>query len=112
MVLLQTTTLGAELNACGCPVWKWGWERVKLFVLIGYRLFLNNFLYQGLLDIHGLLYSPNGGELLGHLPVENFLSFVFDVTHNMILTSGINSKQGVPRCEGLLSRELCEAERC
>eukprot|EP00966_Prymnesium_polylepis_P018706 430902-Prymnesium_polylepis.1 len=46
------------------------------------------FLYQGMLDIHGWLYSPNAGEKLGHLPADNFLDFVQRVTTDMIQKSG------------------------
>lgn len=55
-------------------------------------LSLHSFLFQGLLDLHGLLYNPNQGLLLGHLPVVNFLAFVQSVTNALLSESCI---QGV-----------------
>ena len=55
---------------------------------IGFELFVQCFLYQGMLDLHGWLYSPNGGEKLGHLPADNFLDFVQGVTSDMVHKSG------------------------
>lgn len=44
----------------------------------------HNLFYQGLLDLHGILYNPNQGMLLGHLPVLNFLGFVKTVSYDLI----------------------------
>lgn len=52
-------------------------------------LLLQSFLFQGLLDLHGLLYNPNQGLLLGHLPVVNFLAFVQNVTNALLNESCI-----------------------
>eukprot|EP00927_Polykrikos_kofoidii_P013020 TRINITY_DN1566_c0_g4_i1.p1 TRINITY_DN1566_c0_g4~~TRINITY_DN1566_c0_g4_i1.p1 ORF type:complete len:461 (-),score=54.35 TRINITY_DN1566_c0_g4_i1:48-1430(-) len=53
-----------------------------------WNLFLVNLLFQGALDLHGWIYSPNGGEYLGHLPAENFLAFVQKVCVDMLAESG------------------------
>lgn len=53
-------------------------------------------LYQGLLDLHGWLYSPNGGERLGHLPADNFLDFVQKVTFDMVSKSGKEAQEVLP----------------
>merc|ERR1712187_1107920 len=59
-------------------------------------IFLQTFLYQGLLDLHGCLYSPNGGERLGHLPADNFLDFVQKVTFAMVSQSGKEAQEVLP----------------
>eukprot|EP00966_Prymnesium_polylepis_P287529 6640733-Prymnesium_polylepis.1 len=51
------------------------------------------FLYQGLLDLHGWLYSPNAGEKIGHLPADNFLDFVQAVTTDIVKASGNEAEE-------------------
>ena len=60
------------------------------------RILIQNLLYQGFLDLHGWLYSPNGGVLIGHLPVNNFLDFVHRVTYGMINESGCAVQDKLP----------------
>ena len=43
-----------------------------------------------------MLYSPNGGVLLGHLPAANFLDFVQRVTTVMVHDSGSAALQRLP----------------
>jgi len=68
----------------------------KLWILLIGDLAVTNFLYQGLLDLHGMLYSPNGGEYLGHLPADNFLDFVQTVTTDMVTKSGTTNAGELP----------------
>jgi|Transcript_40603 hypothetical protein len=51
------------------------------------------FMYQGLLDLHGWLYSPNAGITIGHLPADNFLDYVQTVTMDIINESGTSAEQ-------------------
>jgi len=60
-----------------------------------FDVFLSAFLYQGLLDLHGWLYSPNAGEKIGHLPADNFLDFVQTVTMDLVNESG-NASEELP----------------
>jgi len=61
------------------------WQIHKLpLIQLHFHMFLENFLYQGLLDLLGALYSPNGGMLLGHLPADNFLDFVEQVSKDLL----------------------------
>jgi len=73
-----------------------GMALVKVNAVLVADLLVTNFLYQGMLDLHGMLYSPNGGEYLGHLPADNFLDFVQDVTTNMVTRSGANMGDELP----------------
>jgi hypothetical protein len=56
-------------------------------------LVVSSFLYQGLLDLHGWLYSPNAGEKIGHLPADNFLDFVQAVTTDIVKASGNEAEE-------------------
>merc|ERR1712039_668823 len=49
------------------------WETVFVIVILYLDLALHNYLWQGLLDLHGALYNPNSGIFLGHLPALNFM---------------------------------------
>jgi len=53
-------------------------------ILLHLDTVVHNYLYQGLLDLHGALYNPNSGELVGHLPAVNFLDFVRTVTEDLL----------------------------
>jgi hypothetical protein len=57
------------------------------------HIFVTLFLYQGLLDLQGWLYSPNAGIKIGHLPADNFLDFVQTVTMDIINESGADAEQ-------------------
>merc|ERR550525_393023 len=68
----------AEFNLGKHPLTLWCWIGAHL------NLVLSNLLYQGLLDLHGHLYSPNSGDHLGHLPSVNFLDFVKTVSGDLL----------------------------
>merc|ERR1712107_759709 len=53
------------------------------FLRVHFELLFYNYLFQGLLDLHGILYNPNSGSLLGHMPAINFLDFVQRVTEDL-----------------------------
>jgi hypothetical protein len=91
--MVITLTVKAHLYICAMangsalnldPV-KYG-HAPKLTCYIGFhaKLFLSNLLYQGMLDLHGLLYNPNSGDEIGHLPVVNFLEFVNKVSGDLV----------------------------
>lgn len=61
----------------------WGEDWAAHFLGFGYLFFLN-FLFQGLLDLHGVLFSPNEGIEVSHLPADNFLAFVESVTTALV----------------------------
>ena len=56
-------------------------------------IFVSVFMYQGLLDLHGWLYSPNAGIKIGHLPADNFLDFVQTVTMDIVNERGTSAEQ-------------------
>uniref|UniRef100_A0A7S2DYE8 Uncharacterized protein n=1 Tax=Alexandrium andersonii TaxID=327968 RepID=A0A7S2DYE8_9DINO len=60
------------------------WETVFVIVMCHADLALHNYLWQGMLDLHGGLYNPNSGTFLGHLPALNFMVFVRDVTEHLV----------------------------
>ncbi|CAK0894463.1 unnamed protein product [Prorocentrum cordatum] len=87
ILMVKTHLLAMALsNGAGLNMWKAKGYQPSTWCWIGQhlQLFLSNFLYQGLLDLHGHLYNPNSGDLLGHLPVVNFLDFVKTVSENLI----------------------------
>lgn len=49
-----------------------------------FDLLVHNYLWQGLLDLHGAVYHPNPGALLGHTPALDFILFVRDVTEHLL----------------------------
>merc|ERR1711879_426929 len=60
------------------------WETIAVIVVLHLDVALHNYLFQGLLDLHGALYNPNSGVFLGHLPALNFMNFVQNVTQHLV----------------------------
>ena len=53
-------------------------------------------LYQGLLDLHGQLFGSNGGELLGHLPANDYLESVRTQTAEAIEALALVAREPIP----------------
>merc|ERR1719163_496275 len=64
--------------------------------LLHFDTIAHNYLYQGLLDLHGALYNPNSGQLVGHLPAVNFMDFVRAVTEDLLKNTLENNGNKVP----------------
>jgi len=89
----------------------WDIERAVVpVVAVLFEMFIQNFIYQGMLDLHGWLYSPNGGELLGHLPADNFLDFVQTVTIDMVSESGCCVPERLPYTLELTKEDSLESK--
>jgi len=85
MVKIHLVTMACA-NGAAIVEDTWKGSKVSKMTLAGYsfELFLTNIFYQGMLYLHGLLFNPNSGDELGHLPVVNFLSFVKTVSTNLV----------------------------
>merc|ERR1711972_1229695 len=59
-------------------------SNIIVLVILHLDLAFHHYLFQGMLDLHGALYNPNAGLLLGHLPAVNFMDFVRDVTDHLV----------------------------
>jgi len=60
------------------------WETVSVLVIVHADVAVHNYLFQGLLDLHGALYNPNLGVALGHVPALDFMNYVKDVTEHLV----------------------------
>lgn len=58
-------------------------QKIIFITVVHVDMAFKHYLYQGLLDLHGALYNPNAGILLGHLPSINFMDFVKDVSNHL-----------------------------
>lgn len=85
------------------------WAHMELVLSMG----MANLLYQGLIDIHEVLFHPNQGTEVSHMPSDNFLDFVETVTTDLIaknesLPYPVGSHEdgmGTPVWAGLLASE-------
>jgi hypothetical protein len=59
------------------------------------QITLQNMLFQGLLDLHRVLYHPNKGTEVSHMPAESFLNFVETVSNAIIQH---NQEENAPYC--------------
>jgi len=90
MVKVHLLLLAFNNGGCGAMHYAIGREqgfterRIMLIVFTHLDVIFHNYLFQGLLDLHGALYSPNAGVFLGHLPALNFMVFVRNVTEHLV----------------------------
>ena len=78
----------------------WNFSRVVCLMLLFGDLAFHHYLFQGFLDLHGALYSPNSGTLLGHMPAVNFMDFVRNVTDHVV-----SENDTLPYCLELVEPE-------
>merc|ERR1712178_356939 len=83
ILALNNAALASKAIAV-CDPHCWNVQDILVIVLLHLDLAFHHYLYQGLLDLHGALYSPNAGIYLGHLPALNFMDFVRDVTNHLV----------------------------